>query len=760
MLYHDRHERTPLELAQESYPVAMFGRDAPRRSARLSPPGAGAPSGASVAKGDIAPIAKEPDYRTPGKSLAKRAPWKSPGAALRDRDRENNYVSARKKSVRKLSARSPATAAMASGAARNGRPRFTPAEMKTPSATPSKNQDADDEDDAEADAAMEMTAEKKERTPLSELASVPVTTVLLTPPSTRSRLRAAKANAYDASAADAEAKAAMPPPPPKHVSPLANVAVNPFLEEATMVVPALAPYNAAFEALQMGTPANVTLNESHETMPEPEPMAPPAGASPALSLFAEVTNTADDSVLIEPEEHEGTSFLTRDDVDDDRSMDLDVDGDLPTPTTTSAFDAALDIAAATVAIPAFTAHTPGEPIERQRASSKTPSRDILNPTPAKMASPLEDGEIAANEIGSGFLGAAALVAAGATLHEMIAEAETIPELEGPETFEEPETRETIAHASPGPSPMIPPASPLEEGEISLRDDFTSPAVDAPISAGAISADAIAALSPPMPAVQSPMHTAVQAMPSPSPVRRSPRLSAMKTASFTPASPAVVVTDAAPTAAERRAAELQALVEQQALQLLEQREALERQQLKMRSEASRQAAQLEAQREALTNQKRQMENEARLAFQRAQNASEEQARMRAEFQAQLEMRRAEEDATRARLAAMATEAAAAKEEAARAAAAAEAARRQPQVAPSPFPLSAVKGVEEELRATREELQRRAQESHAVSQRMQTLATRRNPSSSTAPPTSSGGCSSSSSRATPRFHPPRRWSWSSH
>ena len=181
MLYHDRHERAPLELAQESYPVAMFGRDAPRRSARLSPPGAGAPSGASVAKGDIAPIAKEPDYRTPGKSLAKRAPWKSPGAALRDRDRENNYVSARKKSVRKLSARSPATAAMASGAARNGRPRFTPAEMKTPSATPSKNQDADDDDDA----AMEMTAEKKERTPLSELASVPVTTVLLTPPSTR-----------------------------------------------------------------------------------------------------------------------------------------------------------------------------------------------------------------------------------------------------------------------------------------------------------------------------------------------------------------------------------------------------------------------------------------------------------------------------------------------------------------------------------------------------------------------------------------------
>jgi hypothetical protein len=129
--------------------------------------------------------------------------------------------------------------------------------------------------------------------------------------------------------------------------------------------------------------------------------------------------------------------------------------------------------------------------------------------------------------------------------------------------------------------------------------------------------------------------------------------------------------------------------------------------------------LEAQREALTNQKRQMENEARLAFQRAQNASEEQARMRAEFQAQLEMRRAEEDATRARLAAMATEAAAAKEEAARAAAAAEAARRQPQVAPSPFPLSAVKGRRGGASRDPRGAPTARPESHVVSQRMQTL-----------------------------------------
>ena len=97
---------------------------------------------------------------------------------------------------------------------------------------------------------------------------------------------------------------------------------------------------------------------------------------------------------------------------DDRSMNLENgDDDLPTPTTTSAFDAALDIAAATVAIPAFSAVTPGEPTSKTPA--RTPSRDILNPN---------RGEISANEISTGFLGPAALVAAGSTLKEMLAEA--------------------------------------------------------------------------------------------------------------------------------------------------------------------------------------------------------------------------------------------------------------------------------------------------------------------------------------------------
>jgi hypothetical protein len=726
----------------------MFGRDAPRRSARLSPPGAGAPSGAAVAKGDIAPVAKEPDFRTPGKSLANRAPWRSPGAALRDRDRENNYVSARKKAVRKLSARSPATAAMASGAKRNGRPRFTPTELRTPSVTPSKNpsstEDDDEHDDREDETKTTETEEpRQERTPLADLASVPITTVLLTPPSTRSRSRAAEANrAKAAAASEADAKAAMPPPPPKpRVSPLANVTMNPFLDdEATMKVPALALYNAAFEALQMGTAAALTADiDEHDDDDDAEPEEPAGqrdvdpSVSPALTLFAP-TEVGDDSVLI-ADDAEG-SFFGGDRSTDDRSMNLENgDDDLPTPTTTSAFDAALDIAAATVAIPAFSADTQCEQ-PTSKTPAKTPSRDILNPSP-------NEGGISANEISTGFLGPAALVAAGSTLKEMLAEgaAELAVPHDGAE--EDPTLGPTLGHvaeADPDDAASSPRGGGRSEeaaGRVpagAVLDAIAHPQVAPSVvsESAAVSAPSpIAALSPPTlePAPteedtalaknrdESPPRS--QPAATPSPVRRSPRLAAMRTASFTPASPAVVEMDAAPTAAERRAAELQALVERQAVELLEQREALERQQMMMRSEASRQAAQLEAQREAMMNQKRQMENEAALAFQRAEAAAQEQARMRAEFQKQLEARRAEEDATRAKLAAMASEAVAAKEEAARAArAAAEAARRQPS-APSPFPLSAVKSVEDELRACREELARRSAESAAVSQRMQTL-----------------------------------------
>ena len=457
----------------------MFGRDAPRRSARLSPPGAGAPSGASVAKGDIAPVAKEPDFRTPGKSLANRAPWRSPGAALRDRDRENNYVSARKKAVRKLSARSPATAAMASGANRNGRPRFTPAEMRTPSVTPSKNpstEDDDDHDDRDDETKTTETESRQERTPLADLASVPVTTVLLTPPSTRSRSRAAEADdAKAAAASEADAKAAMPPPPPKpRVSPLANVTTNPFLpdDEATMKVPALAPYNAAFEALQMGTAAASTSDEPNDDPDddddddEPEEPAgqrdPEPSASPALSLFAP-TEVGDDSVLIADADADGSIFGGDRSMDGDRSMNLENgDDDLPTPTTTSAFDAALDIAAATVAIPAFSADTPGEPTGSRRAS-KTPSRDILDQSPKSPKSPpplAEDGGISANEISTGFLGPAALVAAGSTLKEMLAEAAGQLAVPDDDAEEDPTLDPTLGQPAAGTDAA---SSPREEG---------------------------------------------------------------------------------------------------------------------------------------------------------------------------------------------------------------------------------------------------------------------------------------------------------
>ena len=183
------------------------------------------------------------------------------GAALRDRDRENNYVSARKKAVRKLSARSPATAAMASGAKRNGRPRFTPAEMRTPSVTPSKNpstEDDDDHDDREDETKTTETEEpRQERTPARGPRVRPNHHRPPHPALQRSRSRAAEAdnNAKAAAASEADAKAAMPPAPAETARlAAANVTTNPFLDdEATMKVPALAPYNAAFEAPQMGT---------------------------------------------------------------------------------------------------------------------------------------------------------------------------------------------------------------------------------------------------------------------------------------------------------------------------------------------------------------------------------------------------------------------------------------------------------------------------------------------------------------------------
>ena len=112
----------------------------------------------------------------------------------------------------------------------------------------------------------------------------------------------------------------------------------------------------------MGTAAALTADiDEHDDDDDAEPEEPAGprdvdpSASPALTLFAP-TEVGDDSVLIADDAEDRFSAGTRS--TDDRSMNLENgDDDLPTPTTTSAFDAALDIAAATVAIPAFSADT-------------------------------------------------------------------------------------------------------------------------------------------------------------------------------------------------------------------------------------------------------------------------------------------------------------------------------------------------------------------------------------------------------------------
>ena len=183
----------------------MATRGAPRRSARNSPPIAGAPSNAGV-ETDIAPVAAAPSFRTPGKTPGSARPaWRGPGA------KENvgapaHHLSPRTgPTSRKLDARSPASAAMTPG--RSARPKFasrTPGGSKlgTPSRvvrgayprpssyTPGKN------------LPPLSPAQNLPRSPMAELAHnentlvdvtsplgafVPATEARLTPPSARRR---------------------------------------------------------------------------------------------------------------------------------------------------------------------------------------------------------------------------------------------------------------------------------------------------------------------------------------------------------------------------------------------------------------------------------------------------------------------------------------------------------------------------------------------------------------------------------------------
>ena len=121
----------------------MIGRTPTRRAGANSPPAAGAASGHNTGKSDIAPVATAPEFRTPGRlKSARKAPWRSPGAALRPGDEnalghrpKSAAKSAGKPHARKLDARSPATAASAK--TRAGKPKFTPANQgPTPTPTP------------------------------------------------------------------------------------------------------------------------------------------------------------------------------------------------------------------------------------------------------------------------------------------------------------------------------------------------------------------------------------------------------------------------------------------------------------------------------------------------------------------------------------------------------------------------------------------------------------------------------------------------
>ena len=223
----------------------MMGRTPTRRAGANSPPAAGAASGHHTGKSDIAPVAAAPEFRTPGRlKSARKAPWRSPGAALRPGDEnalghrpKSAAKSAGKPHARKLDARSPATTASAK--TRAGKPKFTPANDGADA-----DDDADDDAPAPADPASSPSRDAAPRSPMATVTNTShtpggvlaaVNTILLTPPSTGPKTRAV-GDAGDEDAedgtlgdeqAEAEAEATMPPPPARTPATVASLHSHP-----------------------------------------------------------------------------------------------------------------------------------------------------------------------------------------------------------------------------------------------------------------------------------------------------------------------------------------------------------------------------------------------------------------------------------------------------------------------------------------------------------------------------------------------------
>ena len=223
----------------------MMGRTPTRRAGANSPPAAGAASGHHTGKSDIAPVAAAPEFRTPGRlKSARKAPWRSPGAALRPGDEnalghrpKSAAKSAGKPHARKLDARSPATTASAK--TRAGKPKFTPANDGADA-----DDDADDDAPAPADPASSPSRDAAPRSPMATVTNTShtpggvlaaVNTILLTPPSTGPKTRAV-GDAGDEGAedgtlgderAEAEAEATMPPPPARTPATVASLHSHP-----------------------------------------------------------------------------------------------------------------------------------------------------------------------------------------------------------------------------------------------------------------------------------------------------------------------------------------------------------------------------------------------------------------------------------------------------------------------------------------------------------------------------------------------------
>ena len=673
----------------------MMGRTPTRRAGANSPPAAGAASGHHTGKSDIAPVAAAPEFRTPGRlKSARKAPWRSPGAALRPGDEnalghrpKSAAKSAGKPHARKLDARSPATTASAK--TRAGKPKFTPA---------NDGADADDDAPAPADPASSPPRDAAPRSPMATVTNTShtpggvlaaVNTILLTPPSTGPKTRAV-GDAGDEDAedgtlgderAEAEAEATMPPPPARTPATVASLHSHPAEAETEEWPAETRTLDLDGMETTAGDAAVEGCRDDADEVPRVEAPVPEDDVEEVPRVEAPVVPEKEDTPV--PEEN----------VSSWRAPSSNVTSS-PLGSKTPAAPALGSPFSAPATSPALSMFTPGVPGGVSSLTPLTAARVPEDDTAAVNAMRLPTPTMDLTPLGRGV------------------PTETVP-FPAPAFASRPGAGATAAVAT--------------RGVVETEDDFDIDDGELSAEAAEATTEGAHAMAPPATA---PPATAPPATAPPG----GPTLPA-KTPGKTPGrTPSAGIPPRATTPStqqrtpqwarnqrawhEQRQAQMEemmaqarALSEAQARQSAAEASEVKLQQEELATRMAEQQAQLAAQREALEAQRSEMQ-------QAAEAAAAERERMREELKAQIDA----QERTRRRLSEMAAAAAAKAADAPTAApsvATSSVAAAAAAAMPPPPPKVNLAPLEEELRACRRAIESRAAESEALSKRAAAL-----------------------------------------